>query len=256
MSPFQENLFSFGNSVFNCDFRILWEVFISDNKLMELVSKIICASCSTMPVIYGKEGASWPFFNLFKFRFDDIQNNRNTIFIIISNDTLMGVGWITTDDSVLFASKLGWMIRSNISINLILFHFHVLLLLLHSHYKSSIGYQLIMTLRLLKWFLPLFLSLSRTLSLYFMMTWSRWLWMTRFFSLSASATLSLWRTSGSSVSSSSLLLRSILRILILSALSVLTSTRLVSHPRTRSKSVNTLRLRWVRLSRRTVVSVL
>jgi hypothetical protein len=149
MSPLQENLFSFGNSIFNCNFRILWEVFISHNKLMKLVSEIICTSGSSMAIIYGKERASWPFFNLLKFWFDYIQNNRNSIFIIISNNSLMGIGRITTYNSVLFTGKLGWMIRSDISVNLILFHFHVFLLLLHSHDKASIGYQLIMTFRLL-----------------------------------------------------------------------------------------------------------
>jgi len=195
---------------------------------MELVSKIICTSGSSVTVVYGKERASRPFFNLFKFRFYYIQNNRNSVFIIISHNSLMGISRITTDNTVLFASKLSWMIRSNISVNLILFHFHVFLLLLHSHYKSSIGYQLIMTFRLLKWFLTLFLGLARTLSLYLVMARGWRLRMTRFFTLST-ATLRL-SASCTAVGSSSLFLSIVLRrTLILGALSSLRSSRFVSH---------------------------
>jgi len=220
---------------------------------MKLISKIICTSGSSMAIVYGKEWASWPFFNLFKFRFDYIQNNRNPIFIIISDNTLMGIGWITTDYTVLLASKFSWVIRRNITVDLVLFHFHILLLLLHSHNKSSVGYQLIMTFRLLKWFLTLFLGLAWTLSLYFVMTWSWRLWMTWFFPL-GSATLRL-RASCTAVGSSTLFLSIVLRILILATRSVLRSSRFVSHSWASSKSIHTLRLLGTWLGRR-VVSVL
>ena len=149
MSPLQENLFCFSNSVFNSNFRILWEIFIPDNKLMKLISKIISTSSSTMAIIDREEGAPWPFFDLFKLWFNDIQNDWNSIFIVISDNSLMGIGWITTDNTILFAGELCWMIWGDISIDLVLFHFHVLLLLLHGHNETSIGYQLIMTFRLL-----------------------------------------------------------------------------------------------------------
>ena len=226
MSPFQENLFSLSYTIFYRNFRIFWKIFISDNKLMKLISKIICASCASVPIIDRKEGAPGPLLHLFEFRFDYVQNNGNSIFVVISNNSLMSICRIAAYDAVFFACKLGWMIRCDISIDLILFHFHIFLLLLLSHDKSSVGYQLVMTFRLLKRFLSLFLVLTWALPLYFMMTRGWRLRMTRFVSL-GSVTLTL---SYSRVCASALFLRVVLRVLVLRILSVLRSAGFVSHP--------------------------
>lgn len=218
---------------------------------MKLISKIVCASSATMTIIYSKKRAPWPFFNLFKFRFDNIQNNRDSIFIIISNNTLMSISWVATYNTILLTCKFSRVIWGNIPIYLFLFHFHILLLLLHCHYETSIGYQLIMTFRLLKWFLTLFLRLTRALPLYFMMT-RRWgLRMTWFVSLT---TVTLWLASR--IGSPSLFLRVVpLRVLNLNILLILGSPWLISHTRTCSKSVYSLRLLRRSFCRRVVVSL-
>ena len=70
--------------------------------------------------------------------FDNIQNDRNSVFIVVSDNTLMRIGSVTTYNSILLAGKLGWMIRINVAINLLLLHLHVFLLLLYCHDKTSI----------------------------------------------------------------------------------------------------------------------
>ena len=181
-----------------------------------------------MTVIHREERASWPFFNLLELGLDYIQNDRNSVFVIIPDDSLMGVGRIAAHHSILFAGKLGRVVRGHVPVDLVLFHFHVLLLLLHGHDETSVGHQLIVTFRLLKRFLPLFLALAGALSLNLVVTAGWWLRVTWLLALRAAA-LRLGATSCSAGGSSSLFLSVVLRILILSVLIVLRSSRLVSH---------------------------
>lgn len=133
---------------------------------MKLISKKVCACWSSMPIVNCKEWASRPVIYLFELRFNNIQNYRDSIFIIISYNTLMSVCWITANYSIFFTSKLCRMIWSNKSVDLFLFHFYIFLLLLYSHYKSSVGCQLILTFwlmnvlmtRFLRWFLYFLMS--------------------------------------------------------------------------------------------------
>ena len=124
---------------------------------MQLISKKISTSCASMTVIDSKEWASWPILDLLKLWFYDVQNNGYSIFIVISYDTLMSVGGIATHDSILFTGEFGRMVRSNVPINLLLFHSHVFGLLLDSHDEASIGSQLVLTFRLLQGTLVLLL---------------------------------------------------------------------------------------------------
>ena len=146
MSPLKENSFWFSDCIFNSNLRIPWKVVVSYNELVQLVPEEISTSSTTMTIINSKEGASWPFINLLEFRFDNIQDNRNSIFIIVPYNTLMSICCIAADDSVLLACELGWMIRIDKSVNLLLFHLHVLLLLLDGHDEASISNELVRTL--------------------------------------------------------------------------------------------------------------
>ena len=58
----------------------------------------------------------------------------------------MCVGCIRRDNAIFLASKFGRMIRSYKAVNLLLFHLHILLLLLHSHDETSVSRQLILAL--------------------------------------------------------------------------------------------------------------
>ena len=166
MSPSEEHPLRLGNAIFNCLLRILGEVVVSHDQLMQLISEEIGTSCASMAVINSEEGASWPVFNLLELRLDNIQNNRDSIFVIIPDNTLMCICSITANNTVLLASEFRWMVRRNITIYLLLFHPHVFRLLLDSHDKSSVRGQLILALRLLHRTLVLLLPILIVLRLF------------------------------------------------------------------------------------------
>lgn len=138
MCPFKKHFFSFCNSILNSNFRIFWEVLISYNQLMKLISEEISTCRSSMAIINSKKRTSGPVINLFEFGFNNIKNNRDSVLIIISNNTLMSICWVTANNSILFACKFSRVIRCNISIDLLLLHLHIFLLLLYRHNESSI----------------------------------------------------------------------------------------------------------------------
>ena len=106
---------------------------------MKLVSEEVSTSRSTMTVVHCKEGAPWPIFDLLKFWSYDVKNDRDPIFIVVPHNALMGVGTIGRDNAVLLTRELGGVVRRDESIDLLLFHLHVFLLLLNCHNESSIG---------------------------------------------------------------------------------------------------------------------
>ena len=116
---------------------------------MQLIPEEVSTCRSSMAIIDGEEGAPRPLIHHLELGLDNIEYYTNTVFIIIPDNALMGIGRIAAYDSVLLASELGWMIALNVSIDLLLLHLHVLLLLLNSHDKSSISYQLTLAFRLL-----------------------------------------------------------------------------------------------------------
>ena len=191
MRPFQKHFFSFSNSILYSNLWIFRKVFISNNQLMKLISEKISTCRSSVTIINCKKRTPWPVINLLEFWFNYIKYYRYSVFIIISDNTLMSICWITTDDTILFASKFCWVIRSYKSIDLFLFHFYVFLLLLNSHNKSSIGCKLILAFRLLN----IWVSVIRWF-FNFLMAW-RWLRSTLVFVSTIRWTCVLWFISNS-----------------------------------------------------------
>ena len=113
---------------------------------MQLVSQEISTLCSTMPIIDCKERASRPVINLFEFRFDYIEDNRNTVFIVVSYHSLMSVGSISHNYAVFLWGKLCRVVILSELHNLFLLHFTVFLSLSHSHFHSTIHYNTILVL--------------------------------------------------------------------------------------------------------------
>jgi hypothetical protein len=145
MSPFKKHLFRLSNSILNCFLRILRKVIVSHNQLMQLIPKKVSACSSSMSIIYCKETASRPLINLFKLWFNNIEYYAYSILIIVSNNALMGVGSIAAHHTIFFAGEFGGMVTLDVSLDLLMLHLDVFLLLLHRHNKASIRYQLILT---------------------------------------------------------------------------------------------------------------
>ena len=79
---------------------IFWKARLGDNDLMKMVFQIVCTSASTMSIVDGKEAAFWPSCWVFLLRSGHVQNDGNSIFIVISLDALMRVCRITCDQAV------------------------------------------------------------------------------------------------------------------------------------------------------------
>lgn len=70
-----------------------------DNKLMKVVSEIISTGCSAMAIIDGEEGAPRPvgvWKSSTRRRFQDVQDYGYSIFIVISDKSLIGIRCIGT----------------------------------------------------------------------------------------------------------------------------------------------------------------
>ena len=76
--------------------------------------------------------------------FDNVENDADSVLIVVPDDALVSVGCIAADHSILLAGKLGRVVAGNIPIDLLLLHLHILLLLLNRHYESSVSYQVIL----------------------------------------------------------------------------------------------------------------
>lgn len=81
--------------------RVLREFGVPHHHLVELVSQEISALCTTMAIIDSKEGASGPEVDLLELRLDDVENDRDAIFIVVSDHALVGVCGIRDNNSIL-----------------------------------------------------------------------------------------------------------------------------------------------------------
>lgn len=76
---------------------------------MEVVSQKVSTSVSTVPVKDSEERAFWPVLHiLLAWGLHDVEDYTNSVFIIVSNDSLICVGCISDDASILSYTTLGW----------------------------------------------------------------------------------------------------------------------------------------------------
>lgn len=105
---------------------------------MQLVSEEVGALSSPMTIIDGKEGASRPEVYLLELWLYYVQDNWHSIFVVVSNHTLMSVSRICNHNSILFWCKLGRVVILSELLDLLFLHFHVFFSLAHCHLHASI----------------------------------------------------------------------------------------------------------------------
>lgn len=109
----QESLLGFSTSAFDSFPWILWEIWMLDYQLMQLVPQIVSTRRSTMAIIDSKEGTSGPILSIFEFWLDYVQYNGDTIFIVVPDDSLMSIRRIWSNHSISFAGKLCRLVGLN-----------------------------------------------------------------------------------------------------------------------------------------------
>ena len=72
-----------------------------------MIFEVVSAEAATMPIINCKEWTFRPSLRIFVLRSRHVQNDWYSIFIIISLNTLMSVGWVTGNQAMRFWSILG-----------------------------------------------------------------------------------------------------------------------------------------------------
>lgn len=84
--------------------RELREVLVLNNEVMKIVAKIVSAGSASMAVKNAKEANLGPLHGqvLLAFRFEDVEDNRYSVLIIVSNDALVCIGCVAFNHSALF----------------------------------------------------------------------------------------------------------------------------------------------------------
>ena len=79
---------------------------------MEVVSEEISADVPTMTIVDAEEGAFGPLSTaeLLRFGLHDVQDDRYSIFIIVTHDALVGIGAVGCHDAVSFRRVFGGLI--------------------------------------------------------------------------------------------------------------------------------------------------
>ena len=91
MRPLEEDPLCFSDSILDGLPWVLWEVVIADNKLVKLVSEVVSTGCATMTVVNSEEGASRPLVDLLELRLNDVENDADSVFVVVPDDALMSV---------------------------------------------------------------------------------------------------------------------------------------------------------------------
>lgn len=88
--------------------RILWELGILNNELVQVVTQKVCASVSAVAVEDAKEAALWPIFDvLLRRRLHDVEDDTHAVLVVVPDDALVCVGRVAHDESVLAYAALG-----------------------------------------------------------------------------------------------------------------------------------------------------
>lgn len=63
-----------------------------------------------MPIIDRKKTAARPHLNFFKLGLNDVQDDTDSVFVVVAHHTLVSIRCISDNDAIFFASKLGWVV--------------------------------------------------------------------------------------------------------------------------------------------------
>ena len=87
-------------------------MLVLDNELMQIVPKEVSANSTTVAIVDSEKRAFWPVlrFKILWFRFHDVENDSNSILIIVPYNTLIGICSIPRDQSVSLVRKFGVLV--------------------------------------------------------------------------------------------------------------------------------------------------
>jgi hypothetical protein len=81
-----------------------------NNQLVQLIPQVVSTCSASMSIVDTEEGATRPELRLLELRLDDVQDDRHTVFVVITDDALVGVCCVGGYYSVTFARVFGRLI--------------------------------------------------------------------------------------------------------------------------------------------------
>ena len=103
-----------------------------------MVSEEISTLSTTVAVIDRKKGTPWPEVKLLELGLDDIQNNWDSVFIVVAHHALVSIGCVRGHYSIFLTREFSWVVSLFESLDLSVLHGNVLVSLAHSHLHPSI----------------------------------------------------------------------------------------------------------------------
>ena len=90
----------------------LREVLVLDDKVVKIVTQVVCAGCTSVSIEDTKEAYLWPFCSdvSLALGLEDVQNNGDAILIVVSDDALIGISCVRFDHAALFLRGLRWLV--------------------------------------------------------------------------------------------------------------------------------------------------
>lgn len=91
---------------------ILRKLFVLHDEIVQVVTQVVSAGRATMAIENTKEADLRPLDveMLLVFRFENVQDYRNTIFVVVADDALVRVRCVRLDDPALLCAGLGRLV--------------------------------------------------------------------------------------------------------------------------------------------------
>jgi len=111
LDKLDETFFTFFEPLLYGFLRVHRELLILNHKIVQVIPKVISTGSATVTIENPKKAYLRPFnFKLgLWFRFENIQDYANAIFVVLSDDTLIGVCSIGLDDTAFLLASFGWL---------------------------------------------------------------------------------------------------------------------------------------------------
>lgn len=78
--------------------------------MVEVVSQELSTGTASVPIVHSEEGTCWPRLVLSMLRFHNVQDYRNSVFVVIAYEALVGVGCVGSHDAIPLVAALGWFV--------------------------------------------------------------------------------------------------------------------------------------------------
>lgn len=117
LNRIQEVVFSLLVAIENSLSGIFGKLLVLDDELMQVVSQEVGTGVATVTVKDAEEGALWPMLNVLLLRWlHDVQDDAYSVFVVVTDDALVGVGCIPHNTSIFSDTALSglpsWQVQT------------------------------------------------------------------------------------------------------------------------------------------------